>query len=127
MRMVKTIEAPVPGGHYSQAVVHQGMVYVSGILPIDPKTGSKILGTIDDQTRQVLKNLKAILEAANSGLHQVVKTTVYLSDIQNWDRVNQIYAEYFGDHRPARTIVPVGTLHHGFLIEIEAMAAINAK
>lgn len=127
MKIVKTIEAPLPGGHYSQAIIHQGMVYVSGQLPFDPRTGAKVLDSIEDQVRQVLKNLKAILEAADSGLHRVIKTTIYLSDMRDWDRVNQIYAEFFGDHRPARSIVPVGTLHHGFSIEIEAVAETGAK
>ncbi len=127
MKIVKTLEAPLPGGHYSQAIIHQGLVYVSGQLPIDPKTGEKVLGSIEDQARQALKNLSAILEAADSGLPYVIKTTIYLSDIQYWDRVNHIYADFFGTHRPARAVVPVGTLHHGFLIEIDAVAETRLK
>ncbi|MDZ7331088.1 MAG: Rid family detoxifying hydrolase [candidate division KSB1 bacterium] len=127
MKIVNTTEAPVPGGHYSQAIIHQRLVYISGQLPFDPRTGAKVLGSIEDQARQVLRNLRAILEAAGSGLQHVIKTTIYLSDIRDWDRVNQIYAEFFGDHRPARSIVPVGTLHHGFSIEIEAVAEIAAQ
>lgn len=127
MKIIKTTEAPFPGGHYSQAIIHQGLVYISGQLPFDPRTGTKVLGSIEDQTRQVLRNLKAILEAAGSGLQHVIKTTIYLSDIRDWDRVNQIYAEIFGEHRPARSIVPVGTLHHGFSIEMEAVAEIAVQ
>lgn len=125
MKKITTLKAPAPGGHYSQAIVHNGLVYVSGQLSIHPDTGEKVLGTIEQQTEQVLKNTAAVLEAAGSSLKQVIKTTVYISDIQLWDRVNQVYARYFGDHRPARTVVPTGPLHFGFQIEMEAIAAIE--
>ena len=125
MKKITTQKAPAPGGHYSQAMVHNGLVYVAGQLPIDPATGEKILDSIEKQTEQVIKNIAVILEAAGSSLKQVIKTTVYVSDIQLWDRVNQVYASYFGDHRPARAVVPTGPLHFGFLIEMEAVAAIE--
>jgi 2-iminobutanoate/2-iminopropanoate deaminase len=125
MKKIITLKAPTPGGHYSQAIVHNGLVYVSGQLPIHPDTGEKLLGAIEQQTEQVLKNTAAILEAAGSSLKQVIKTTVYISDIQLWDRVNQVYARYFGDYRPARAVVPTGPLHFGFQIEMEAIAAIE--
>ena len=125
MKKITTSKAPAPGGHYSQAIVHNGLIYVSGQLPIEPQTGEKILDSIEAQTEQVMKNLKAILEAAGSSLSQVIKTTVYIADIQLWDRVNQVYARYFGEHRPARSVVPTRSLHHGFLIEMEAMAVIQ--
>jgi len=127
MKKITTSKAPTPAGHYSQAIVHNGMVYVSGQLAIDPDTGEKILGSIEDQTEQAIKNIAAILEAAGSSLDRVIKTTVYISDIQLWDRVNQVYARYFGDHRPARAVVPTGPLHYGFQIEIEAIATIEAS
>jgi len=125
MKKIITLKAPTPGGHYSQAIVHNGLVYVSGQLPIHPDTGEKVLGAIEQQTEQVLKNTAAILEAAGSSLKQVIKTTVYISDIQLWDRVNQVYARYFGDYRPARAVVPTGPLHFGFQIEMEAIAAVE--
>ena len=125
MKKITTSKAPTPGGHYSQAIVHNGLIYVSGQLPVEPQTGEKILDSIEAQTEQVMKNLKAILEAAGSSLSQVIKTTVYIADIQLWDRVNQVYARYFGEHRPARSVVPTRSLHHGFLIEMEAMAVIQ--
>jgi 2-iminobutanoate/2-iminopropanoate deaminase len=125
MMEISTPDAPQPAGHYSQAVVHNGLVYVSGQLPIDPETGSKQVGSIEEQTEQALKNLAEILSAAESGLDQVLKTTVYVSDIQLWDRVNQVYASFFGDHRPARAVVPTRDLHFGFQIEIEAVAAVR--
>ncbi|HEX9970713.1 MAG TPA: Rid family detoxifying hydrolase, partial [bacterium] len=101
------------------------LVFVSGQLPIDPATGEKIFGSIEAQTNQVLKNVAAILKAAGSSLDRVLKTTVYVSDIQLWARVNGIYAKFFGDHRPGRAVFPTNSLHHGFLIEIEAIAALN--
>lgn len=124
MRRVVTINAPQPAGHYSQAMVHNDIVYVSGQLPIVPETGEKILGPIEEQTAQALKNLAAILKAAKSNLNRVIKTTVYVSDISLWDRVNAVYKEFFGKHRPARAVVPTRELHFGFQIEIEAIAAV---
>lgn len=123
MKSVKTDKAPVPGGHYSQAMVHNGLVYVSGQLPVDPETGEKQTGSIEDQTRLVLNNLSAILEASGSSLNQVLKVNVYISDISLWGKVNEVYAELFGDHRPARAIVPTRDLHFGFKIEVDAVAA----
>ena len=124
MKPINTDKAPIPGGHYSQAMVHNGLVYVSGQLPVDPKTGEKVTGTIEEQTRLVLQNLSAILEASGSSLNQVLKVTVYISDISLWGKVNEVYAEIFGDHRPARAIVPTRDLHFGFLIEVDAVAAV---
>lgn len=125
MNKIMTSKAPVPAGHYSQAIVHNGLVYVAGQLPINPDTSEKVLDSIEDQAEQVIKNITAILEAAGSSLNQVIKTTVYISDIQLWDRVNQVYARHFGDHRPARAVVPTRPLHFGFQIEMEAIAAIE--
>lgn len=120
---VRTENAPAPGGHYSQAVVHNGVVYVSGQLSIDPKTGEKKLGSIEEQTEQVLQNIGAILKAANSDLSRVLKMTVYVADIDLWGAVNEVYSRVLGEHRPARAVVPTGALHYGFLIEVEAVAA----
>jgi 2-iminobutanoate/2-iminopropanoate deaminase len=125
MKGILTPDAPVPAGHYSQAIEHNGMVYVSGQLPIDPGTGEKRIGSIEEQTAQALKNVAEILKAANSDLNQVVKTTVYISDIDLWDRVNEVYSTTFGEHRPARAVVPTRNLHFGFQIEIEAIAAVR--
>jgi len=125
MKKILTKNAPIPAGHYSQAIVHNNLVFVSGQLPIDPVSGNKIVGTIEMQTEQVLNNLKAILEKAGSVIERVIKTTVYISDIQLWDRFNKVYASFFGDHCPARAVIPTGPLHHGFQIEIEAIAALE--
>jgi 2-iminobutanoate/2-iminopropanoate deaminase len=124
MKRIVTLNAPQPAGHYSQAIVHNDLVYVSGQLPIEPETGKRILGPIEEQTTQVLENLSAILKEANSDLNRVLKTTVYVSDISLWDKVNAVYSEFFGNHRPARAVVPTRELHFGFQIEIEAIAAV---
>ena len=125
MKSITTPDAPKPAGHYSQAVVHGNMVYVSGQLPIVPGTGEKCTGPIEEQTAQALRNVSAILKAAGSDLSRVVKTTVYVSDISLWDRVNAVYAELFKDHCPARAVVPTRDLHFGFLVEIDAVAVVN--
>ncbi len=125
MEYVKTENAPTPAGHYSQAVVHNDLVFVSGQLPIVPQTGEKITGTIKEQTVQTLNNLKAVLEASGSSIDNVLKATVYISDISLWSRVNTIYSEFFGNHKPARVAVSTTPLHFGFLIEIEAIAVIK--
>lgn len=126
IRTVNTPNAPAPGGHYSQAVVYNGLVFVSGQLAIDPQTGEKKLGSIEEQTEQVLKNVSEILKAANSDLSRVLKMTVYISDINLWGAVNTVYARLLGEHRPARAVIPTGELHYGFLIEVEAIAAADA-
>ena len=127
MQTVFTPQAPTPAGHYSQAVIHGDLVFVSGQLAIDPQTGEKRIGSIEEQTELVLRNLSAILKAANSGMDQVLKTTVYIADIGLWERVNKVYADFFGEHRPARTVVPTRELHFGFQIEMEASAAIDHR
>jgi 2-iminobutanoate/2-iminopropanoate deaminase len=124
MDFIHTHAAPAPAGHYTQAIVHNGFVFVSGQLAVDPVSGEKRLGTIAEQTQQALYNLEAILKAAGSGKEQVLKTTVYIANIALWDEVNQVYAAFFGSHKPARSIVPTRDLHFGFLVEIEAVAAV---
>jgi 2-iminobutanoate/2-iminopropanoate deaminase len=93
-------------------------------LAIDPATGTKVLGTIDEQTLRTLLNVKAILEAAGTDLGHVLKVTIYISDMGQWAAVNAVYAKFFGPWKPARAVVPTKELHHGFLIEIDAIAAL---
>jgi 2-iminobutanoate/2-iminopropanoate deaminase len=119
---ISTPNAPTPAGHYSQAVIHNGLVFVSGQLSIDPKTGQKKLGSIEEQTEQALSNVYEILKAAGSDWGRVLKMTVYVADINLWEIVNKVYARVLGENRPARAVIPTGPLHHGFLIEIEAVA-----
>ena len=125
MKSINTKNAPQPAGHYSQAIVHQGLVFVAGQLAIDPAGGEKMLGSIEDQTRQTINNVRAILEASGSSLQKVLKSTIYISDIDDWPAVNKVYAECFGDHKPARAVVPVRDLHYGFKIEMEVIAAVD--
>ena len=125
LHAVLTDKAPRPGGHYSQAIVHNGVVYVSGQLPIDPLTGEKNTGSIEEQAGLVLGNIQAILEAAGSDMSHLLKTTVYISDIGLWGRFNQVYKDTLGEHKPARAVVPTTDLHYGFLVEIDAIAAVK--
>ncbi len=125
MRMISTPDAPPPAGHYSQAVVHGDTVYVSGQLAVNLATGEKGIGSIEEQTRLTLRNIEQILLSAGSDLNHVIKTTAYVSDVELWGGVNQAYAEVFGDHRPARAVVPSRDLHFGCLVEIEAIAALR--
>jgi 2-iminobutanoate/2-iminopropanoate deaminase len=125
IRTVFTENAPKPGGHYSQAVVSNGLVFVAGQLAIDPATGAKLTGSIEQQTEQCLKNIAEILNASDSDLSRVLRMTIYISDIEYWSAVNDVYAQIMGDHLPARAIVPVKELHYGFKIEIETIAAVN--
>lgn len=125
MRTISTPDAPQPAGHYSQAVVYGDTVYVSGQLAVDPVTGEKGAGSIEEQTRLALRNIEQILLSAGSDLKHVLKTTAYVSDVELWAGVNQAYAEVFGDHRPARAVVPSRDLHYGCLVEIEAIAALR--
>jgi len=121
---IQTAKAPQPQGHYSQAVVANGFVFVSGILGIKSTDDKTIVRNFEEQTRICLDNLKHILEAAESKLSNVVKVTIYIDDISKWDKANNLYKEVFADHKPARVIVPTRTLHHGFEIEIDATALV---
>lgn len=111
-----------PGGHYSHAVRAGGFVFVAGQLPIRPD-GTRLTGApFDDQARQVLANVRAALEAAGSSVPRLVQVRVYVTDIAHWPAFNALYAPWAGEHRPARAVVPVPELHHGLLIEVEAVA-----
>jgi 2-iminobutanoate/2-iminopropanoate deaminase len=124
---VKTEKAPQAIGPYSQAIVANGFVFASGQIPIVPATGELNTGTIEDQTRQALKNLGAVLEAAGSSYDQVVKATVFLQDMNDFSRMNQVYAEYFSPPFPARAAVQVARLPRDVKVEIEAVALVGAK
>jgi reactive intermediate/imine deaminase len=113
-----------PGGHYSHVAIANGLVFVSGQLPIDEQGHKLTDASFDEQAAQVLKNVAAALEGAGSSIAQLVQVRVYLADIEDWPRFNRIYAAWAGDARPARAIVPVGPLHFGFRIEVEATAVV---
>ena len=121
MKAISTSNAPSAIGPYSQAIVHAGMVYTSGQIAINPSTGNIDAVTIEEQTPQVCKNLKAVLEASGSSLEQVVKTVCFLADMNDFATFNSIYAEYFTS-KPARSCVAVKTLPKNVLVEVEAIA-----
>lgn len=123
---MEKITATHTKGHYSAAVIHNGTVYVAGQLPIDYEAGKTAPeGGIREQTLVALQNLARVLEQSGSGVSQVLKTTVYIADVEYWPAVNEVYAGFFGAHKPARSIVPVSSLHHGCLVEIEAIACLS--
>jgi 2-iminobutanoate/2-iminopropanoate deaminase len=124
MEFTATDRAPAARGHYSQAVVHGGLVYVAGQLPVVPADPQARLEGFDLQAEQVLDNVEAILEASGSSLAHVLKATVYIADIAHWPRFNELYARRMGIHRPARTVVPVAALHYGYLVEMDVIAAL---
>jgi len=114
--------APKVYGPYSQAVTVGDLVYTSGQLPLDPQSMEVVAGGIREQARQVLANLRAVLQAAGSDFDRVVKTTLYLVDLADFDALNEVYAQEFGDHRPARSTVEVSRLPRGVRVEIDAVA-----
>ncbi|MGC2234689.1 MAG: RidA family protein [Pyrinomonadaceae bacterium] len=125
MEKIKLPNAPEPKGHYSSAVVHNGLIFVSGQLPRDAVTGEVETGAIEAQTELALRNVEAILKEANSDLNHVLQFTIYVSDMELWDAVNAVYARILGEHKPARAIVPVKDLHFDTKIEIQAIAAVK--
>jgi reactive intermediate/imine deaminase len=125
VKFISTESAPTARGHYSQAVVHDGIVYVAGQLPIVANEPDRRLASFEDQARRVIDNVIAILEASGSGRDLVLKSTVYIADVSHWPAFNAIYAERFGSHKPARTVVPVAALHYGYLVEMDAIAAVR--
>lgn len=121
-RVVRSSGAPGAIGPYSQGIVAGGLVWVSGQIPLDPETGRLVEGDVEQQTRRVMANLAAILEAAGSGLDRVVRATVWLTDMADFERVNSVYAESFREDPPARVCVAVTALPKGARVEIDAIA-----
>jgi 2-iminobutanoate/2-iminopropanoate deaminase len=122
IQVVATPKAPQALGPYSQAIVANGLVFASGQIPLDPKTNKLVEGTIEEQTRQVLDNLSHVLESVGGSLHQALKTTVFLQDLNDFSAMNKVYSEYFPDHKPARSTVQVAKLPLNARIEIELVA-----
>ena len=125
MKAISTDLAPAARGHYSQAIVHAGLVYVAGQLPVVPGEPERRLADFEAQARQVIGNVIAIVEAAGSSRERILRATVYIADAAHWPQFNAIYAEMLGEHRPARTVVPVSGLHYGYLVEMDAIAALR--
>ena len=119
---IKTKNAPEAIGPYSQAVVANGMVFCSGQIALDPQTGHFVGPIVETQTRQIMKNLKAVLESAGSSLDNVVKTSIFLADMNDFEKVNEIYGAYFQENPPARETVAVKSLPKNALVEISCIA-----
>ena len=125
MKVIQPSDQPRPKGHYSPGFEHNGLVYVSGQLPMDMVTRQPFTGSIEEQTELSLLNVEAVLHAAGSDLDHVLQFTIYVSDMELWGRVNETYARVMGEHRPARAMIPVKDLHFGTQIEIQAVAAVK--
>ena len=123
---ITTPNAPKPAGHYSQACGYGDLIFVSGQLPVSLEGKVRADLSFEEQVRLALGNLLAIVEASGSGPDRVLKVTAFIVGVDNWPAFNRVYAELFGNARPARSVVPVGSLHHGCLVEIEAIAARGA-
>jgi len=124
IQIIATDSAAKPLGHYSQAVVHNGIVYVATQLGIDPVNLNAEIGSVTTQTERALNNVSEILRAAGSELSRVLRVTVYVSDIMYWDEVNVVYSRIFADHQPARGVIPCNTLHRGYQVAFEVTAAL---
>lgn len=122
---VKTDKAPQAIGPYSQAIIANGIVFVSGQIPINPATGELSTGTIEEQTKQVLTNIGAVLEAAGSSFDRVVKATVFLQDMNDFSKMNQVYSDFFKPPFPARAAVQVARLPRDVKVEIEVIAIVD--
>lgn len=122
MEYVATPDAPKAIGPYSQAVKADGIVFTSGQIALDPATGNVVEGSFEDQVHRVFKNLEAVLKEAGSSFDRVLKATVYVTDLANFAALNTIYAEYFGDHKPARTTIQAAALPKGGQVEIDLIA-----
>jgi 2-iminobutanoate/2-iminopropanoate deaminase len=126
MKIIHTKNAPAPGGHYSQGISAAGLLFISGQLPITPDGGKLSGAPIEEQVNQCLSNILAIVKSAGGSKESIAKITVYVADMDLWPRVDKTYAEFFGAHKPARAVVPTAPLHFGFLVEAEAIAAIDS-
>lgn len=125
MESIHSDQAPQAIGPYAQAIVCNGFIFCSGQTPLDPATMTITGSTIEEQTRQVLQNLQAVLSARGVGIARIVKTTVFLKNFADFERMNKVYAAFFGDHRPARSTVEVSRLPKDALVEIECIAALD--
>ncbi len=124
MQKIETDRAPKAIGPYSQAIHYGNFLFISGQIALDPDTQEMVEGGIEEQTKRVMENIKAILNEANMDFDNVIKTTIFLKDLADFDKVNRIYGEYFKEHKPARSTVEVNNLPKGALIEIEVIAGI---
>lgn len=124
-KIIQTAEAPAAIGPYSQGVTIGNLLFTSGQIPIDPKTGQVIQGDISEQTKQVMENLKAVLKAAGTDFNKVIKTTIFIKDMENFTQINEVYGSFFSAEPPARSTVEVSRLPKDVLVEIEMIAALS--
>ena len=125
-RIIHTNQAPTAIGPYSQAIRIGDFLYTSGQIALDPESGQFLFGEIEEETEQTIKNISAILQAEGLNLENVIKTTVYLSDLKNFERMNKVYEKYFSENKPARACVQVAALPKGAKVEIDAIAACSS-
>lgn len=121
--IINTSQAPAPIGPYNQATKANNMLFISGQIPADPETGELVMHSIEEETHRVMKNLKAVLEAAGLGFENVLKTSIFISDMDNFSRINEVYGSYFSGEYPARETVQVARLPKDVNVEISAIAA----
>jgi 2-iminobutanoate/2-iminopropanoate deaminase len=124
-RIVDAENAPEALGPYSHAIISEGLIFASGQVGLDPNTGKLVEGGIAEETKQALGNIASVLDSAGSGIDKVVKTTVYLVDLTEFSVFNRVYADFFGNHRPARAAIQVAALPAGARVEIEAVASLS--
>ena len=122
IQRIKQVKQLKANGCYSPAVIHNGVIYLSGQFSVDPETGKQIHGTPEEEIRRVLENVKLILEETKSDMDHVLRCTVYIKNIEDWDPINAVYSEYFAENCPARTVATVKDLHFGFNVELDLVA-----
>jgi 2-iminobutanoate/2-iminopropanoate deaminase len=127
LHLVQSADAPAAIGPYSQGVVHAGLLYTAGQIALDPVSGEVLSGGVGEQTERVLRNLQGVLTAAGASFSTVLKTTVFLRDMNDFAAMNEVYARFFGEHRPARSTVQVARLPRDVAVEIELIAAVAAS
>ncbi len=125
MQIINNNFLPKANGHYSTAIVSNNNLYISGQLPIDTNGNHHHLAAFEQQFKIVFDNLSLILEQSHSSLNQVVKITAYITDVQLWPLFNSLYAQYMGEHKPVRTVVPVPELHYGYQLEVDLIAEVT--
>ncbi len=123
MKLIKEAGNLKANGHYALATIDENRIYISGQLSFDSQTGEKKFGTMVEETKQILNNIDLILNQAGSGRSDVLKVGIFITDLDQWANVDKVYAEFFGAHTPARSIIAVDKLHYGFKVEIEAIAS----
>ena len=126
IQSILTPNAPAPAGHYSQAIVHNGIVYVAGQLAIDKDGNKHVNASVEEQTELTFQNIEAILQAAGSSLDRMLQVTIFISNLEDWGRINATYSRILCGHRPARAVVPVPELHHGLKLEVQVISAVGA-